>query len=73
MGSIRCKMIVKAALQQLGILYNHIDLGEVNLTGKLTNEQTKELAKLLQQSGLELMTDKKAILIEKISLSESIQ
>ncbi len=66
MVSIRCKMIVKAELEALGLQYTAVDLGEANITGPITTEQRELLKTTLLQSGLELMDDKKAMLIEKI-------
>jgi AraC-like DNA-binding protein len=66
MVSLRCKMVVKAELDKLGIRYGAIDLGEANITDKLTTAQYATLKIELMKSGLELMEDKKAVLIEKI-------
>lgn len=66
MVSLRCKMMVKLQLDQLGVLYNVIELGEVEIYGILTNEQRELLRIGLLKSGLELMEDKKAILVEKV-------
>lgn len=66
MVSIRCKMIVKAELDKLGIIYGVIDLGEADIKEEITSIQREELKLALQHSGLVLMDDKKAILIEKI-------
>ncbi len=66
MVSIRCKMIVKAELEKLGMQYRSVDLGVVNLLVPITNELRIKLRTELLKSGLELMEDKKAILIEKI-------
>lgn len=66
MVSIRCKMLVKAELEKLGLTYGVIDLGEVEVKEELTAPQREELGANLLKSGLELMDDKKAILIEKI-------
>lgn len=68
MVSIRCKMVVKAALDTLGLRYGTVDLGEVDILDQPTEEQLKQLSDMLMQAGLELMDDKKAILIEKIKL-----
>jgi AraC-like DNA-binding protein len=59
-------MAVKAALNQLGIRFIVIDLGEIEIMEALTNEQRESLKIALKSSGLELMEDKKAILIEKV-------
>lgn len=66
MVSLRCKMMVKLELDKLGVTYSVVDLGEVEIFGVLTNEQRENLRDALLKSGLELMDDKKAILVEKI-------
>ncbi len=66
MVSIRCKMIVKSELAKLGLHHRVIELGEVEIREGLSPEQREQLKIGLAKSGLELMDDKKAILIEKI-------
>jgi AraC-like DNA-binding protein len=66
MVSNRCKMAVKEELKKLGLHFIVVDLGEVELMEDITEEQRIELNIGLHSSGLELMDDKKAILIEKI-------
>jgi AraC-like DNA-binding protein len=66
MVSVRCKMMVKSELDKLGLHYIMVDLGEVEVKEDITSEQRDELKIALLKSGLELMDDKKAILIEKI-------
>ena len=44
----------------------HLNLGEVEVMGALSQEQLDEIKRALLKSGLELMDDKRAILIEKI-------
>lgn len=66
MVSIRCKMVVKAALDSLGFHYGTVDLGEVEIKENPTHEQLEKLKEILKVSSLELMDDKKAVLIEKI-------
>jgi len=68
MVSIRCKMVVRAALQELNIPFGHIELGEVEIKEQLSQEKLDSLRGLLFKSGLELMDDKKAMLIEKIKM-----
>lgn len=66
MVSNRCKMAVKEELKKLGLHYILVDLGEVKIKETISSEK-RELLKLnLHQSGLELMDDKKSMLIEKI-------
>jgi YesN/AraC family two-component response regulator len=59
-------MYVKEELKQLGLHFVVVDLGEVDLMEELTIEQKSILSERLLLSGLELMDDKKAILIERI-------
>ena len=66
MVSIRCKMLVKAELEKLGLHYTVVELGEADLTENISNAQRNQLNIALKKSGLELMDDKKAMLIEKI-------
>jgi AraC-like DNA-binding protein len=68
MVSIRCKMVVKSELDKLGLHYLKVELGEVNIREDLTDEQRNQLKTALLKSGLELMDDKRAILIEKIKI-----
>jgi AraC-like DNA-binding protein len=66
MVSNRCKTAVKDELKKLGLHFIMIDLGVVEIMETLTFEKRELLKKGLLESGLELMDDKKAILIEKI-------
>jgi AraC-like DNA-binding protein len=66
MVSIRCKMVVKSELKKLGLHYANLELGTVDVLEDITIQQRDELKTGLLKSGLELMEDKKAILIEKI-------
>lgn len=67
MVSLRCKMMVKEVLKELDLHFIVVDLGEVEIMEELVPEQREELKKALLLSGLELMDDKKAILIERIT------
>ena len=66
MVSNRCKMLVKDELVKLGLAFSTIDLGQVMLKNPLSILQRESLQLSLLQSGLELMEDKKAIIIEQI-------
>lgn len=66
MVSIRCKMVVKSELNKLGLKHGVIELGEVDIEPGITDIQRQQLKEALHISGLELMDDPKAILIEKI-------
>lgn len=60
-------MAVKDALKAIGLHFVVVDLGEVEVMENLTIEQREALKIVLSQSGLELMDDKRAVLIEKIN------
>ena len=66
MVCLRCKMMVKEELKKLGLKYVIVDLGMVEVLEDITEEQQEQLSKNLLKSGLELLEDKKSILIEKI-------
>ncbi len=66
MVSLRCKMMVKEELKKLGLHYVIVDLGMVEILEDIRPEQREQLGKNLMKSGLELLEDKKSILIEKI-------
>jgi AraC-like DNA-binding protein len=66
MVSNRCKMAVKEELKKLGLHFIVVDLGEVEIMENISGEQQEQLKIALLNSGLELMDDKRAMLIEKI-------
>ena len=66
MVSTRCKMVVKDELKKIGLHFIIVDLGEIEIMENISDEKRALLRKGLANSGLELMDDKKAILIEKI-------
>ena len=66
MVSLRCKMIVKSALTDMDLHFTTVELGEVEILEELNEQQYNQLRAALQFYGLELMEDKKSILIEKI-------
>jgi AraC-like DNA-binding protein len=66
MVSIRCKTVVKEVLKKLGLHYVIVNFGEIEILEELSAVQREQFKIALQKSGLELMDDKKAILIEKI-------
>lgn len=59
-------MIVKAALEKLGLHSATIELGQVVIDETISSHQREKLKSSLQKSGLELIDDKKVQLIEKI-------
>lgn len=66
MVSVRCKIAVKEVFKNLGLHFIVVDLGEVEIMEDLSAGQEAALKAALHEIGLELMEDKKAILIEKI-------
>jgi AraC-like DNA-binding protein len=59
-------MAVQAVLERLNINYSLIELGKVRLTSNLSLLQAKDLDAALQVYELELMDDKRKILVERI-------
>jgi AraC-like DNA-binding protein len=59
-------MIVRSELDNLNLHYGIVDLGEVDVKETISDKQRNQLKVALLKSGLELMDDKKAILVEKI-------
>ena len=66
MVSTRCKMAVKEELKKLGLHFIVVDLGEVEVMETISAAQREQLKSALLTSGLELMDDKRSVLIEKI-------
>jgi len=66
MVCIRCQMAVKSELEKLGLHHTRVDLGETEIMEDLSAEQRDKLSTSLKNIGLELMDDKKNILVEKI-------
>lgn len=66
MVSLRCKLLVKDELKAMGLHFVMVDLGVLEILEDLTPNQRHELEARLRVSGLELMDDKKSIIIEKI-------
>ncbi|MBV7269285.1 helix-turn-helix domain-containing protein [Winogradskyella luteola] len=66
MVSLRCKLRVKYELEKLGLHYTSIELGMIEIKENITDELKQRLKSNLALSGLELLDDKKSILIDKI-------
>jgi AraC-like DNA-binding protein len=66
MVCIRCKMVVKSELEKLGLHYTVVELGEAEIKEDISTDKRDQLNVALKKSGLELMDDKKSMLIEKI-------
>jgi len=59
-------MVVKEELKKLGLHYTTVELGEVEIMEGISVEQHDQFKAGLLRSGLELMDDKKSVLIQKI-------
>jgi AraC-like DNA-binding protein len=59
-------MVVKEELSRLGLKYVSVELGEAEIVEDLSTEQRYQLKAALLRSGLELMDDKRSVLIQKI-------
>ena len=59
-------MIVKSELEEFGLHFVIVDLGEVEIMENISTEQRILLNENLEKSGLGLLDDKKRVLIEKI-------
>ncbi len=59
-------MVVKDELKKLGVPFLSISLGQVELLEDISPFQREQIRLALIKSGLELMDDKKSVLIEKI-------
>lgn len=66
MVCIRCQMAVKSELEKLGLHHTRVELGETEIMEELSVEQLDNLSTSLKKIGLELLDDKKNIMVEKI-------
>lgn len=66
MVSLRCKMIVKQELQKIGLHCVNVELGTIEIKENISDFQKEELSKNLKTFGLELLDNKRNIIIEKI-------
>lgn len=62
----RCKMIVRAELEKLGLRPLSVELGEVEVSGEISAERKTEVERALEKYGFALIDDKKSRLIEKV-------
>ena len=66
MVCIRCQMVVKDELEKLNLNCFDVKIGEATIQGDVLPEQLEQLDIALKKAGLQLMDDKKSILVEKI-------
>ncbi len=61
-----CKIVVKDALDELGILLIKLELGEIETKEDISDDEKKNLNNIINKAGLELLEKKQGVLIEKI-------
>ena len=66
MVSLRCKLLVQQELDLMGLKHAVVELGMVDILSDFSNEQREWLRTNLLKSGLELLDDKRSILVDKI-------
>ena len=66
MVCLHCIMALKQLLKELGISYNHIELGAIILNEKLSKDNLEALSEGLNTLGLALIDDRRSRIIEKI-------
>lgn len=66
MVSQRCKLLVQEELIKMGFQIESLELGSVEIREKMSQKQQQQLKEILLKSGLELLDDKKTILVERI-------
>lgn len=66
MVSTRCIMVVKAALEELNIAYDYVELGEIEASGNVPGEKLRMLDQHLRPLGLEVRENKKYQLVDRI-------
>jgi AraC-like DNA-binding protein len=66
MLTLRCKIVVQLELERLGVHCISIEQGKAEVAGVISAEKIQKIRIALSRSGLELMENKKNILIEKI-------
>jgi AraC-like DNA-binding protein len=62
----RCKMVIKSALENIGVFPVSIALGEVEFLRDFKDNEKQEVKEKLQSLGFELLEDKTTITIEQI-------
>lgn len=66
MVSTRCKLMVENEFEKIGLPNAVVDLGEVVIKEPLSTLQKQQLGIALKRIGLELIEDRRSILVEKI-------
>jgi AraC-like DNA-binding protein len=61
-----CKVVVKEALEELGIAAKNINLGEIDTKEDISDDDKRRLNTKIRKAGLELLESRKGVIIEKI-------
>ncbi|MBK7123064.1 MAG: hypothetical protein IPH68_09785 [Chitinophagaceae bacterium] len=62
---LRCKIVVNNILESFGIEAAEIRIGAITLREKLTAFRLRQLDQALKETGLEMIFDKKLLLVQK--------
>jgi AraC-like DNA-binding protein len=66
MIAARCKLIIQLEVEHLGLTCDSIEFGKVVISGEVSSQKIQQLSRSLLRSGLQVMEDKRSVLIEKI-------
>ena len=61
-----CKVFVKEELEKIGLHPLHIDIGEAEIKEQITESQQQKLNDSIQKAGLQVIENKRGVLLEKI-------
>jgi AraC family transcriptional regulator len=61
-----CIRVVQIELEKSGLSPSYIELGKVRIRGKLSEEAKKDLDMRLQKYDLEILRDKRTVIVEKV-------
>ena len=61
-----CRVLIKEEIEKLGLTPVNVDMGEADIKQSLTDAQKEKLNAALKKAGLEIIEDKRGILLEKI-------
>ena len=62
----RCKIVVKTELERLGIYHTKVEIGQVEINEPISEDKILILSMALKKNGLEIIDDRKDIMIGKI-------
>ncbi len=62
----RCKMIVRIEFEKIGLYCTSVELGAVEILDFISDKQLQMIKVAMQKCGLELIDNKRSILIQKI-------